>query len=190
MSAGAAAAIRVPDLHRRVLHDFNQPGDVFRPGHGFVALDVQINIGCNRLRYFVHPLGAATVRGGGHLGLPAVALADIHNFIGVSGDDHVAGMQQRRGTNGFVNPANQEFPGNFAQRFARQPGGSQTCGDDGDGSHRFSLPIIYTSDPLSVVPPEMMEGRLARQAKAILRTGGDARPPCGLQPVHFPVTGG
>ena len=37
------------DLHRGVLHDFNQSGDVFRPGHGFVALDVQVNIGCNGL---------------------------------------------------------------------------------------------------------------------------------------------
>ena len=37
------------DLHRRILHDFNQPGDVFRPGHGLVPLDVQVNIGRHRL---------------------------------------------------------------------------------------------------------------------------------------------
>ncbi len=45
----------------------------------------------------------------------------------------------------LVDPANQQFSGNLAQRFARQPGGGETGGDDGDASHGRWLPMIYTS---------------------------------------------
>ena len=34
-------------LHRRILHHFNQPGDVLRPGKRLIALHVQVNIGCD-----------------------------------------------------------------------------------------------------------------------------------------------
>ena len=125
------------NLHPRVLHDLNQPGDVLRPSHGFIALDVQVNIGGHGLRHFVHPLRAAAMRGGGHLGLPAVTLAGLHDFIGISGDDHV--IEQSSAVNRLVDPANQEFSGNLAQRFARQPGGGETGGDDGDDSHGLWL---------------------------------------------------
>ena len=137
MSAVRGGSHQRSHLHRRVLHDLNQPGDVLRPSHGFIALDVQVNIGCNGLRYFVHPLGAAAVRAGSHLRLPAVALRDFHDFIGIGGDDHI--IEQSRGADRVVNPANQKFSGNLAQRFARQPGGGQTGGDDCDRSHRVMV---------------------------------------------------
>jgi hypothetical protein len=67
-----------------------------------------------------------------------MALAGFHDFIGISGDDYV--IEQLRAVDRFVDPANQEFSGNLAQRFAWQPGGGKTDGDDGDASHGLSLP--------------------------------------------------
>jgi hypothetical protein len=66
------------------------------------------------LCYFVHSLGAAAVRRGCHLSFPAVALAGLHDFVGIGGDDDVAVIQQGRRTDSFVDPADQEFAGNLA----------------------------------------------------------------------------
>ena len=66
---------------------------MFRTGHGLIALDVHVNLGSNRLSDLAHALGAAAMRGRGHLSFSAVLAAALDNLVGIGGYDDF--IQQR-----------------------------------------------------------------------------------------------
>ena len=53
-------------LRLRIAHHLNQGSDVFGADEGFVALDIDVNIGCLSNGDFVHALGSAAMRPRGH----------------------------------------------------------------------------------------------------------------------------
>ena len=69
--------------------------------------------------------------------MPAVLAAEVGNLVRVGSDDDVVELRAR--ARGFVDVRKHRTSDDVAKDFARQAGGGETCGDDGDGFHWISF---------------------------------------------------
>ncbi len=98
----------------------------------FVALDVDVDIGGMDLGDGVHAVGAAGELGAGEDGWPALCVAEVHDLVRVGGDEDL--VELGAGARGFVDPGEHGAAGDFAENLARETGGGETSGDDGESA--------------------------------------------------------
>ena len=111
---------------------------------GFVALDVDVDVGLVELGDGVDAVGAAGQVGGGELDGPAVLVAEIDDFLGVGGDEDV--IELRAGLRCGVDPSEHGSASDSAEDLARETGGGEAGGDDAEDAgvvgwlhnHRFA----------------------------------------------------
>ena len=105
-------------------------GDVFGLEEGFVALDVDVDVGGDELGDGVKAVGAAGEVGRGELEGEVVLAAEVGDFFGVGGDEDVAEL--RAVFCGFVDPGEHGFAGDDAEDLAREARRGEACGDDAE----------------------------------------------------------
>ena len=105
-------------------------GDVFGAEEGFIALDVDVEVGGDALGDGVDAVGAAGKVGGGQLAGPALALAKGEDFGGVCRDDE--GVELGAAAGGVVDPGEEGPAGELAEDFAGQASGGEAGGDDAE----------------------------------------------------------
>src|ERR1700733_8139246 len=97
----------------------------------------------------MHPLSSTAMMGRSHLRIPATVVAGFEDLLGICSDDHV--REKRRGTDRFINPANQRLSRNLAEHFARQAGGDEPSRNHGNGFHptlvSSFLPTLASFEP-------------------------------------------
>jgi hypothetical protein len=103
---------------------------VFGFEEGFVALDVDINVGGEVLGDGVDAVGAAGQVGGGELHGPVVLAAEVGYFVGVGGDDDT--VELRAGGCGFVDPGEHGAAGDDAKDFTGEACGGESGGNDSE----------------------------------------------------------
>jgi hypothetical protein len=143
-----------------------QSGDLdFGPGHGreeriemlgaderLVSLDIDVDVGGNRLGDGVYAVGAARAILWSEDGGKAVLLCEGEDFVGVGRDEDL--LKKRAGPCGAINPADHRLSGDFAEDLARQARGAESRGDDADNaglvgfggmriSHRWVVKIQF-----------------------------------------------
>ena len=102
---------------------------------GFVALDVDVDVGVNLLGYGVDAVGAAGEIGGCELEWPVVGAAEVGYFFGVGGDEDA--VQLRAGFCGLVNPREHWPSGDDAEDFAGKTCGCQAGWNDAEDDGRL-----------------------------------------------------
>ncbi len=123
------------DLDVFALEGEQQGGDVGGLQEGFVALDVDVDVGGEVLRDGVEAVGAGLEIGRGEAEGPGFGGAEGGDFIGVGGDDDL--VELRTGAGGIDYPSEEGAAGELAQDFAGEAGGGQTRRDDGGYTLRF-----------------------------------------------------
>jgi hypothetical protein len=113
---------------------FKQCGEVLGFEEGFVALDVDVDVGGDELRDGVDAIGAAVEIGGGEFDWPVVLLAEIGDFFGVGGDDDAIELGACGG--GFVDPGEHGAASDGTKDFAGKTGGGEARGDDAEDACR------------------------------------------------------
>ena len=103
-------------------------GEVFGFEEGFVALDVDVDVGGDLLRYGVDAIGAARQFCGSELDWPLVAVAEFGDFVGVGGDDDA--VELRTGDGRFEDPGEHGAAGDGAKDFAGEACGGEASRDD------------------------------------------------------------
>ena len=88
---------------------FEERGEVFGFEEGFVALDVDVDVGGDYLGDGVDAVGAAGQVGRGEFVRPVVSLAEFSYFVGVGGDDDT--IELGAGAGGFVDPGEHRASG-------------------------------------------------------------------------------
>src|SRR5713101_3349730 len=81
----------------------------------------------------MHAFGAATMRDRSQSRVPAVLATDLHDFVGVRGDDYL--LKQGRGADSVIHASDQGHASDFSQHLARKASGGEPGGNDGDGFH-------------------------------------------------------
>jgi hypothetical protein len=99
---------------------------------GFVALDVDVDVGVDQLGDGVDAIGAAGQIGGRELDGPVVLTAELGYFVGVGGDDDA--IELGAGGGGLVDPREHGAAGDDTKNFTGEPGGGEACGDDAEHS--------------------------------------------------------
>src|SRR5690349_10680275 len=97
---------------------------VLGAGKWLVTLHVDVDLGVDRMSYFVYAVGAAAMLRGRHASVPTVALAQRHDLVGVGSDDNVfqfLGQTFGRARR-FVNALDHRFAIDLAQWLAREAG--------------------------------------------------------------------
>src|SRR6267142_5298877 len=122
-----------PNIASGIFHQFDQSVDMIGMRERLVALHVDVNVGGNGLRDFVHAIGAAAVGCGGQARRPSVALTDRHDLVGIGGDDHVG--ECAASACSFIDALQHGLAGDLAQDLARQAGGGDARGNDGNNFH-------------------------------------------------------
>ena len=107
---------------------FQKCGEVLGFEEGFIALDVDVNVGGDELGDGVDAVGATEEIGGGELDGPVVLMAKIRYFFGVGGDDDA--VELRTGYGGFVDPGEHGAAGDGAKDFAGEACGGEASRDD------------------------------------------------------------
>jgi len=105
-------------------------GEVFGFEEGFVALDIDVDVGGELLRDGVDAVGSAAEVGGGELDGPVIFMAEVGDFFGVRGDDDAGEL--RAGAGGFVDPGEHGAAGDGAKDFASQTRGGEAGGNDAE----------------------------------------------------------
>ena len=110
-------------------------GEVFGFEEGFVALDVDVDVGVDVLGDGVDAVGAAGEIGRGEMEGPIVGAAEVGYFFGVGGDEDAGELGA--GTGGVVNPCKHWASGDGAEDFAGEARGCETCRDDAEDGGRL-----------------------------------------------------
>ena len=97
---------------------------------GFVALDVDVDVGGDLAGDGFDSIGAAGEVGRGDEAGPAVGLAQVGDFGGVGGDDDL--VKAGAASGGVVDPGEHGFAGDFAEDFPGETGGGEAGGDDAE----------------------------------------------------------
>jgi hypothetical protein len=118
------------DLDVRSGEGCEDGGDVFWLEQGFIALDVDVNVGGDGAGGGEEAVCAAGEVGRGEDAGPALGVAEGLDFERVGGDDDV--IEFRTGLGGAVDPGEQRVAGDIAEDLARETGGGEACGDDAD----------------------------------------------------------
>lgn len=119
----------------RLAEGLEQGGDVFGLEEGFVALDVDVEVGGVELGDGVEAVGAGGQVGRGHLEGPIVPGAKFGDFFRVCSDENAVELRACAG--GFVDPGEHGASGDAAEDFAGEAGGGQAGRDDSeDGGFR------------------------------------------------------
>jgi len=84
---GSAEDFEGGDFDVRLREGSEEGGEVLGFEEGFVALDVDVDVGVNLLGYGVDAVGAAGEIGGCELEWPVVGAAEVGYFFGVGGDE-------------------------------------------------------------------------------------------------------
>ena len=103
-------------------------GQVFGFEEGFVALDVDVDVGWNLLGDGVDAVGAAGQVGRGELDGPVVLLTEVGHFFGVGGDDDAIQLGARVGR--FVDPCEHRPSGDGTKDFTGETRGGEAGGDN------------------------------------------------------------
>ena len=106
---------------------------MFAARQRLIALYVDVNVGIDRLRDFVHPIGSAAMFRRSQAIVPAVLAADRRNLFRIGGHDDILQLRARAGS--VVNMRQHGTAGNLAKNFARQAGRGQPRGNNGDSFH-------------------------------------------------------
>ena len=114
----------------RLREGAEEGGEVFGFEEGFVALDVDVDVGGELLGDGVDAVGAAGEVGGGELDGPVVLVAEVGDFVGVGGDDDA--VELGAGAGGFVDPGEHGPAGDDAKDFTGEARGGEACGDDAE----------------------------------------------------------
>jgi hypothetical protein len=132
---GGAENFEGGDLGVRVPEGAKQGGEVLRLEEGFVALDVDVDVGVDVARYGVDAVGAAGEVGRGELDGPVVAVAEVGDFVGVGGDEDA--VELRAGGGSLEDPGEHGAAGDGAEDLAGETRGGQASrnnAEDGQGS--------------------------------------------------------
>ena len=97
---------------------------------GFVALDVDVDVGVDVAGDGVDAVGAAGEIGRGELDGPVVALAELGNLLGVCGDDDA--VELGAGGGGVEDPGQHGASGDGAEDFTGESGGGEAGGNDAE----------------------------------------------------------
>ena len=134
MLSGVQRTLRVVTSTCGLGEGAEQGGEVFGSEEGFVALDVDVDVGVVELGDGVEAVGAAGEVGRGELAGPVVAVAEVGDFFGVGGDEDV--VELGAGAGGLVDPGEHGASGDGAEDFAGQAGGGEAGGDDAEDGVR------------------------------------------------------
>jgi hypothetical protein len=111
------------DLDVRLGEGAEERGEVLGFEEGFVALDVDVDVGWDLLGDGVDAVGAAGKLGGGELDGPIVLPAEGGYFIGVGGDDDA--VELGAGRSGFEDPGEHGPAGDGAEDLAGEARGGE-----------------------------------------------------------------
>ena len=125
---GAAEYFQSGDFDVELRERTQERGEVFGFEEGLVALDVDVDLGGDLLRYGVGAIGAAGQVCGGELDRPLVAVAEFGYFVRVGGDDDT--VELRAGDGRFEDPGDHGAAGDAAKDFASEACGGEASGDD------------------------------------------------------------
>jgi hypothetical protein len=125
------------DLDVRLREGAEERGEVFGFEKGFVALDVDVDIGGDLLRDGVDAVGAAGQIGGGELDGPVVLPAEGGDLVGVGGDDYA--VELGAGAGSFVDPGKHGPAGDGAKDFTGEPRGGEARGNDAEDGRGLLL---------------------------------------------------
>jgi hypothetical protein len=127
---GGAEDFEGGDFDLRLGERAEESCDVLGLEEGFVALDVDVDVGGDLLGDGVNAVGAAGEVGGGELDGPVILEAELGYFVGVGGDDDT--VELGAGAGGFVDPGEHGSAGDDAEDFTCEAGGGEACGDDAE----------------------------------------------------------
>ena len=113
---GGAEDFEGGDFDVAVGEGAEQRGEVFGFEEGFVALDVDVDVGVDQLGDGVDAVGAAGEVGRGELDGPVVLAAEVGDFVGVGGDEDA--VELGAGAGGLVDPGEHGPAGDGAEDFA------------------------------------------------------------------------
>ncbi|MCU1252188.1 MAG: hypothetical protein JWQ49_5217 [Edaphobacter sp.] len=134
-AVGSAEDLEGGDFDVRLREGAEEGGEVLGFEKGFVALNVDVDVGRDLLRDGVDAIGAAGEIGGGEMDGPVVLEAEVGDFFGVGGDDDA--VKLGAGGGGFVDPGEHRPSGDDAKDFTGEAGGGEAGGDDAkDGGGR------------------------------------------------------
>jgi len=135
---GGAEDFEGGDVDVRMGKGSEEGGDVVGVEEGFVALDVDVDVGIDDLGDGMEAVGAAGEVGRGEDAGPAVGVAEFLDLGGVGCDEDV--VEAGAGHGGAVDPGKERLSGDRAEDFAGQAGGGEAGGDDAeDAAHTSSL---------------------------------------------------
>jgi len=117
---GGAEDLEGGDFDLRLREGSEEGGEMFGFEEGFVALDVDVDVGVDLLGDGVDAVGAAGQVGGGELDWPVVLEAEFGYFVGVGSDDDAVELGACDG--GFVDPGEHGAAGDDAKDFAGEAG--------------------------------------------------------------------
>lgn len=135
--SGGAGDPEGGDIDVRVLEGSKEGRDMLRLDEGFVALDINVDIGWNLLGDGLNTIGSAGKAGGGHLEGPAAVSTKIGDLLGVGGDDGGGEAWATKG--GFVDPGEHGLPGDGSKNFSGKAGGGEACGDNAEHARGWLL---------------------------------------------------
>jgi len=127
---GRAEDFEGGDFDLRLGKGAEECGEVFGLEEGFVALDVDVDVGGDFEGDGVDAVGAARKFRGCELDGPVVLLAEFGYFFGVGGDDDA--VELRAGAGGFEDPGEHGPASDDAKDFTGQACGGETRGDDAE----------------------------------------------------------
>jgi hypothetical protein len=127
---GGAADFEGGDFDVRTGEGMEERGEVLGFEEGFVALDVDVDVGGDLLGDGVNAVGAAGQGGGGELDRPVVLMTEVGYFFGVGGDDD--SVELGAGAGGFEDPGEHGAAGDGAKDFTGEAGRGKARGDDAE----------------------------------------------------------
>jgi hypothetical protein len=115
-------------------------GEMLRLEEGFVALDVDVDVGVVVAGDGVDTVGAAGEVGRGELDGPLIAVAELGDLVGVGGDEDA--VELGAGAGGLVDPGEHGASGDGAEDFAGEPGGGEAGGNDAEDGRLLALACL------------------------------------------------